>query len=521
MEKKKILDCVFGEEARAKLLAGARKLYLAVSSTFGSLGSNVLIVRSLDNTVTNDGFTVASHIGSRDKIEQAAIRALRNVSAGSDVLGGDGTTNSVILAYSMLRNGYLEIYAGTHQIVLKRQLLEAEKEAQAILEGIKFDASKQNLKDIAYISVNNDELLGGIVMDAFSEVNFEGNVVLQPVRDSTEVTFSVEPGAVYPAILASPNFIPKGEVAVSFDNTDILLTDIVLDDLAGLKYEDGTSVIEDYWQSKAPLVLVVNSINPMVVQSLVVSNNTYQSKIYIVNSAYFAHKKRGFYEDVAALTGATYLSSEGGYELDKIKKSDFGVIVEGKVNTAEMSIVGVHDQESLDLHLADLAYLIEKDTDKSVVLDSKERLEKLTKQICTVYVGGKSEVEMREKYLRLEDSVNAVRHALESGCVLGAGRALGYVASEMNRDSSGAKVLAAALEAPQQKILDNAGSDVDYESFNYDLGVDMRTGRVVDLKENGIIDPYAVVKSSLQNAVSNIALLLSIDHIVVEDNDLM
>ena len=513
------------EEARDLIMNGAQMVYDAVSSTYGASGSNVMIIQTLDSTITNDGTTIANNVFSDNKVEQASIRTIRSASAGADLAGGDGTSNAVILAYHMLKNGYQAIEEDSILPIHLRDKMQYMRDKIVNgLDDLMFTPNDEDLRSIALIAVNNDDDLAELIMQAYDEVDLSGRVSVLPNRDDSGDYYDVIEGAVYPAQLATPSFIPKGQVSLPFDNTDVLITNIPINAGTPLLWEDGTPVMDEYVKSQKQLVIIVNGIDPLVVERVAILNSTYGCNISFVNSAYFAQRKLGFYLDVCAITGATYLNSEGGSKLNSLKKSDIGTIPDGHVSMSELVIRGIGNDDTYNEHLDDLKVMFKKDP------DTIDRYQNLTDIVAIIHIGGESELEMREKFLRVQDSVNAVKHSLESGCVIGGGRALGIVGLSLNPNDPVENMMRKALLAPQNMIIENARFSISekksksgnfFEDLSVEEGVDIRSHNIGNMREMGVIDPLNVIKSSFLNALSNMSTLLSIKYVVIEDHDII
>ena len=511
---------LFGDDIRNKLLNGANKLADAVASTLGPRGQNVILYkRGADPVITKDGVSVARVVELDDDYEQAAVEVLRQAALETEKTSGDGTTTSTVLARAILTAANKHVAAGGSSIDIKRGIdLATAAVIERITDSSQPVSSEEEIKHIATVSANGDETIGALVSEAVANAGKDGSITIEESR-SLQTTVDITEGFTFPGGYASPQFITdERRGIVEFNDVLFLVTDESLDSV-----EEILPILEVVARDGRPLIIVAEEIEGQLLAALIVNRLRNNMKITAVKAARYGEERREILEDLAAVTGATFISKDSGIRLSDVKLAHLGSAKNIQVTKYNTTVVdGEANYDALEEKSTMLAGQIEETDDIHEAARLQNRLTRLSSAIAVIRVGGATEIEVTEKKHRVEDALEAVKSAQEEGIVAGGGTALLKSVSNIeiepkNQDQlNGAQALLEACLAPITQILKNAdiSSDIVVNSLTYDdhepnVGFNVRTEKFEDLIESGVIDPAKTVKCALQNAASAAGTLLT------------
>ncbi|WP_016957899.1 chaperonin GroEL [Catenovulum agarivorans] len=519
-------DVKFGEDARVKMLAGVNILANAVKVTLGPKGRNVVLDKSFGAPlITKDGVSVAKEIELEDKFENMGAQMVKEVASKANDEAGDGTTTATVLAQSIVNEGLKAVAAGMNPMDLKRGIdkavIAAVEELKALSQPC---ADSKAIAQVGTISANSDSEIGQIIADAMDKVGKEGVITVEEGQ-ALQNELDVVEGMQFDRGYLSPYFINKPENGtVELENPFILLVDKKISNIREL-----LSTLEGVAKAGKPLLIIAEDVEGEALATLVVNNMRGIVKVAAVKAPGFGDRRKAMLQDIAILTNGTVISEEIGMELEKATLEDLGQakrVVLSKDNTT--IIDGVGDEEAIKGRVAQIRGQIEETTSDYDKEKLQERLAKLAGGVAVIKVGAATEIEMKEKKLRVEDALHATRAAVEEGVVPGGGVALVRVAAKIaeltgeNEDQNhGVKVALRAMEAPLRQIVTNAGeeasvvvSKVKEGEANY--GYNAANDTYGDMLEAGILDPTKVTRSALQFAASVAGLMITTEAMVTE-----
>jgi chaperonin GroEL len=514
----------FGGDGRKKLINGVVKMSKAVKSTLGPAGNTVLIESPSHThgiTVTKDGVTVARSIDLIDPSENLAVRMMKEAADRTATSAGDGTTTAIVLTEGLVLGGLEHITEEMNRTEVLRQMVDISNKVVDKLRKKAKKVSTSMLLDVAAISANNDREIGRIIAEVYKDVGKTGVVTVE--RSQTAETYAeTTKGLKIDRGYLSSLFIndTKKDECI-FEDVMVLVADIEIANI--LQIENVLKPVI----SEGKKLLIISPCNTNVVNTLAANTMKGNLKVVAVAPPNFGYKQHELMQDIALSVGATYFSEKTGDDLSHINYGDLGhaaKVIVGRDKTVLIRSEAKSDQGSIDERVAQLWETHKsatKKADKDFVL---ERIASLTGGIGVIFVGGQTDLEQKELYDRVDDAVCAVRSALEEGILPGAGKALLDESAELfDPESKSAEQTAAmtivrnALMAPFQQILANAGlkpSDVYKEGTPVGHGYNLKTGKMGDLVEMGVIDPLKVTRSALQNAVSVAVTILSTNAII-------
>ena len=524
----------FDKEAQNKLINGISKMANAVKSTLGPMG-NTVIIESPEHThgitVTKDGVTVAKSIALLDPVENLAVRMMREAADRTATLAGDGTTTAIVLTEALVKTGMELITDKDNKTEILRELLSETKVLIGELKKKSRTVTKKMLKDVATISANNDSEIGGIIAQTYNKVGENGIVTVERSQSSETYTETTD-GLKIDRGYTTPLFInnhKKDECIL--EDVYILVSDAEITNLLTIETVLKPIIAE------GKKILIVAPCSNNVINTLAANVMKNNLKICNITPPSFGYKQHELMQDIALTVGATYFSEKTGDDLSIIKFTDLGhaaKVIVGKDSTIVLKDNGETSVEVTERveQLWEAHKLANKKGDKDFILS---RIASLTGGIGVIYVGGNTDLEQKELYDRVDDAVCAVRSALLEGILPGSGLALYsfYIkywdmsvgAGNLgNKNVSKSKkiayaILASALRAPINQILDNAGLILEAiypieDNITYTRGYDVKNGVYGDMFKLGIIDPMKVTKTALQNAVSVAITILSTNAIV-------
>jgi chaperonin GroEL len=524
-------DLVFGEDGRKRLIDGIKKIAGAVKSTLGP-GGNTVLIESPNHThsitVTKDGVTVAKAVDLFDPVENLAVRMMKEAAERTAASAGDGTTTSIILTEAMVLEGTERITPGTNRTVVLKHLSEmcANVIEQLALKSRKVTSAM--LADVAAISANNDPMLGKVIANVYKEVGRNGIVTVEKSQ-SADTYYETTKGLKVARGYSSNLFVNdhKKDECV-FEDVMVLVADTEISSILQIE-----AVLKPIITEGKKLLIIapcgVNVVNTLAAN--VVKGNV---KVCAVPPPNFGYKQHELMQDIALSVGATYFSEKTGDDLSLINYGDLGhaaKVIVGADSTIIIKSTARSNAEAIEERVKQLwmAHAIAKrKSDKDFLL---ERIASLTGGIGVIYVGGNTDLEQKELYDRVDDAVCAVRSALEEGILPGAGKALYEIdhskllaADDSHERAVAWHIIDAALEAPIRQILANVGLDLDevyskYIPEGYDkvpdgYGYNAKTAEYGDLIKMGVVDPFKVTRSALQNAVSVASTILSTNAII-------
>lgn len=516
----------FGEEARKSLLEGVNKLADTVKVTLGPKGRNVVLDKSFGAPlITNDGVTIAKEIELEDKYENMGARLVKEVSTKTNDVAGDGTTTATVLAQSMIKEGVKNVAAGADPMAIKRGI---DKAVEVAIEGLKEVSSdingKEDIARVASISANNEEI-GSLIADAMEKVSKDGVITIEESKTSNTELNVVE-GMQFDKGYLSPYMATDTEkMEAVLDNPYILLTDKKISNV-----QEILPLLEAIMQESGKLLIVCDDIEGEALSTLILNKLRGVLNVVAVKAPGFGDKRKSMLEDIAILTGAEVITSDLGLELKDTEIAQLGRAKQVKVQKENTIIVdGNGDKQQIADRVGQIkAQIVEtkSDYDKEQL---QERLAKIAGGVAVIGVGAATEVEMKDKKLRIEDALSATKAAVEEGIVAGGGTALINVIPKVEKlvdsleggEALGAKIVLKSLEEPVKQIARNSGLEpaviVDtVKKSKVGVGFDAAKEEYVDMKKAGIVDPTKVTRSALQNAASIASMVLTTESIVTD-----
>lgn len=517
----------YGEEARRSLEKGVDTLADAVKITLGPKGRNVVLDKKFSAPlITNDGVTIAKEIELEDAFENMGAQLVKEVSVKTNDVAGDGTTTAALLAQTIIREGMKNIAAGANPMVLKKGIAKATEYTVEELKKIsKPIESKTAIAQVASVSAGDEEI-GTLLSDAFEKVGKDGVITIDESK-TMKTELSVVEGMQFDRGYASPYMMTNP------DKMDAVLEDplILITDKKISVFQDLLPVLEQVVKSGRGLFIIAEEVEGEALTALVLNKLKGAIKCVAVKAPGYGDRRKAMLEDIAILTGATVISSDLGYEIKDATLDMLGSAKMVQVDKDNTTIVdGAGDPALIKQRVAAIQHQIAESTSDYDKEKLQERLAKLSGGVAVVRVGAATEVEMKERKLRIEDALAATRAAVEEGIVPGGGIALlsisdkvtAYANTFSGDEKTGALIIAKALTAPIKQIAENAGVDggviVDnvLRAKKANFGYDALKNEFCDMVEKGILDPTKVTRSALQNAASVSSTLLTTEVIVAD-----
>jgi len=520
---------LFGANARERMAAGVDKLAQAVKVTLGPRGRNVTYQKSHGSpAITKDGVTVAKEVELIDTMENMGAQLVSEVANKTADVSGDGTTTATVLAQAIFREGNKYVTAGANPMEIKHGI---EKAVETVVEDIKNLAinvkGKEEIEQIATISANSDARVGELISEAMDRVGQNGVITVEEAK-SMESGLEVVEGMQFDRGYASPYFVTDSEkMEAVLDNPLILLYDKKISNMKPI-----VSVLEQAAKANRPLLVIAEDIEGEALTTLVVNKLRGTLNSVAVKAPGFGDRRKAMLQDLAALTGAQYVSEDVGAKLENASLEDLGSAKRVIVTKDTCTVVeGAGNDQDINNRVAQIKTQIENATSDYDKEKLQERLAKLAGGVAVIRVGAATETEMKEKKDRIEDALHATRAAVEEGVVAGGGTALlrsqNHVAQleGAGDEQLGIQIVRRSLEEPLRVISSNAGHDAavvvnNVRSADSDrYGFNARTNEYTDMIEAGIIDPAKVVRSALQNAASISSLMLTTEAMIAEKED--
>jgi len=514
-----------GSTARENLVKGIDILADAVVSTLGPNGRNVVI--SVENGVpqsTKDGVTVAKSITLSDPEQELGVQLVKQAAIKTAEKAGDGTTTSTLLAREMVKAGLNALNNDENAVQIKRDIdSTVAKIVDNLRNNISEDISgEEQLEQIATISANNDPETGKLIATAIEKVGLEGVVHIEESRTGETYLETVE-GLQFDRGYKSPYFVTNNNtMTATLDNPLILIADQKITHVKEL-----LPILEAVSAQAKSLLIIAEDIDNEALATLIVNKMRGTMKVCAVKAPDFGDRRKLVLEDIAVTTGGVVFDKQKGMKLDKFSWEWFGEARTATIGKEETTIVdGKGGIEQIEARIEELQQQINKATTPFEIEKLQERLAKFTGGVAIIHVGGNTETEMREKKDRVDDALHATKAAIEEGIVPGGGAALLYASSDIKPSSTGANIVKKACMQPFKQILVNAGYDnTQAEILSAKLatknktwdGYNIKTEKIVDMKEAGIIDPTKVARTALQNAASVAGTVLLTECTVVNE----
>ncbi len=519
-------DIQFGEDARRKLLNGVNKLADTVKVTLGPKGRNVVLGKNFGAPlITNDGVTIAKDIELEDKFENMGAQLVRQVSEKTNDVAGDGTTTATVLAQSMIKEGVKNVAAGTDPMAIKRGMDKTLDKAVAILKDISVPVNgKEDIARVASISANNEEI-GNLIADAMEKVSTNGVITIEESKTSNTELNVVE-GMQFDKGYVSPYMVTDTEKMIAdMDNPYILITDKKIGNI-----QEILPLLENLMQNSGKLVIICDDIEGEALSTLILNKLRGVLNVVAVKAPGYGDKRKAMLQDIAIITGGEVITSDLGLELKDVSIEQLGKAKQVKIEKDKTIIVdGAGDKQQIADRVGQLKAQISEEKSEYDKEQLQERLAKIAGGVAVIGVGAATEVEMKDKKLRIEDALSATRAAVEEGIVAGGGTAyinvipkLEKTVEELSADEKvGGRIILRALEEPVRQIAVNAGLEpaVILENVKKEkegIGFDAKEEKYVDMKKAGIVDPTKVSRSALQNAESVASMILTTESIVAE-----
>ena len=520
---------LYGEDARKKLLEGVNKLADTVKVTLGPKGRNVVLDKSFGAPlITNDGVTIAKDIELDDPYENMGARLVKEVSTKTNDVAGDGTTTATVLAQKMIKEGVKNVAAGGDPMAIKRGMDKAVDAAVSALKEISSPVKgKEDIARVASISANNLEI-GELIADAMEKVSKDGVITLEESKTS-ETKVDVVEGMQFDKGYVSPYMVTDTEkMEAVFDNPYILITDKKISNI-----QEILPLLESLMQESGKLVIIADDIESEALSTLVLNKLRGVLNVVAVKAPGYGDRRKEMLEDIAVLTGGEVITSDLGLELKDVTINQLGRARQVKVQKENTIIVdGAGDKEKLASRVHQIKKQIEETTSEFDKEKLQERLAKLAGGVAVIEVGAATEIEMKEKKLRIEDALAATKAAVEEGILAGGGTAYINVIPKVENvvkglkedERIGGKIVLAALEEPIRQIVINAGLEPavvveKVKSSAEGFGFDASSEEYVDMKKVGIVDPTKVTRSAIQNAESIASMVLTTESIVTDKKE--
>ncbi len=517
----------FGSDARTRMLEGVDTLANAVKVTLGPKGRNVVLEKSFGAPrITKDGVTVAKDIELKDKFQNMGAQMVREVASKANDVAGDGTTTATVLAQSIAQEGARAVAAGMNPMDLKRGI---DMSVEAVVASLEARSKKISTSDevaqVGTISANGEEEIGKMIAEAMERVGNEGVITVEEAK-SLDTELDVVEGMQFDRGYLSPYFVTDADkMRATLEDPYILLHEKKLSNL-----QDMLPILEKVVQSGRPLLIIAEDIEGEALATLVVNRLRGGLKVAAVKAPGFGDRRKAMLEDLAILTKGTVISEEVGISLDGVTLEMLGSAKRVEITKDETTIVdGIGEKAEIEARCNQIRAQAEDTSSDYDREKLQERLAKLAGGVAVIRVGGATEVEVKERKDRVDDAMHATRAAVEEGIVPGGGVALVKAISALdglspaNRDQEvGVEIVRRALQAPARNIVENAGAEGSVivgkllESNKENEGWDAVSGEFTDLVKAGVIDPTKVVRSSLQNASSVAALLITTEAMVAD-----
>jgi len=522
-------DIKFGEDARKSLLNGVNKLADAVRVTMGPKGRNVVLDKKFGAPlITNDGVTIAKEIELDDPFENMGAQIVKEVSIKTNDIAGDGTTTAMVLAQSMVREGVKMVAAGSDPMAIKRGMDKAVGVAVDSLKAISSPVNgKEDIARVASISANNDEV-GELISEAMEKVSKDGVITIEESKTS-QTELNVVEGMQFDRGYVSPYMVTDTEkMEAVIDNPYILITDKKISNI-----QEILPMLEELMKQSGKLVMICDDVDGEALSTLILNKLRGVLNVVAVKAPGYGDKRKNMLQDIAILTGGEVISSDLGMELKDVQTEQLGRAKQIKVQKENTIIVdGMGDKAQITARVNQIKAQLKEEHSEFEKETLQERLAKIAGGVAVIGVGAATEVEMKDRKLRIEDALSATKAAVEEGIVAGGGTAYVNIIPEVEKvvaslhgdEKIGAKIILKALEEPVRQIATNAGLEPavileKVKASPLGVGFDASNDEYVDMKKAGIVDPTKVSRSAIQNAESIASMILTTESLVTDKKE--
>ncbi|WP_297960031.1 chaperonin GroEL [uncultured Ruminococcus sp.] len=520
-------DIKYGEDARKSLQAGIDKLADTVRITMGPKGRNVVLDKKFGAPlITNDGVTIAKDIELEDAFENMGAQLVKEVATKTNDAAGDGTTTATLLAQTIVREGMKNIAAGANPMVLKKGIAKAVDAAvKAIVDNSKAVQGSEDIARVGTVS-SADENVGKLIAEAMEKVTADGVITIEESKTAETYSEVVE-GMQFDRGYISPYMVTDTDkMEAIYDDAFVLITDKKISSI-----QEILPLLEQIVKMGKKLVIIAEDVEGEALTTIILNNLRGTFKVAAVKAPGFGDRRKEMLKDIAVLTGGEVISSELGLELTETTIDQLGQAKQVVIQKENTIIVdGAGDKKAIQSRVAQIRNAIETTTSDFDREKLQERLAKLAGGVAVIKVGAATEIEMKEKKLRIEDALAATKAAVEEGIVAGGGTAFVNAMPAVNKliptlegdEKTGAKIILKALEAPVRQIAENAGLEgsviVDkiVRSRKVGYGFDAYNEVYTDMIPAGIVDPTKVTRSALQNAASVASMVLTTESLVAD-----
>ena len=520
-------EILFNEEARRALGRGVDQLANAVKVTLGPKGRNVVLDKKFGSpTITNDGVTIARDIELPDPFENMGAQLVKEVATKTNDVAGDGTTTATVLAQAMIQEGMRNVAAGANPMILKKGIETAVK---TLVEEIKKRSikvsGKAEIAQVASVSAADEEI-GGLIAEAMEKVGNDGVITVEESK-GLQTALNVVEGMQFDRGYISPYMVTDPDrMEAVMDNPYILITDRKISAIA-----DMLPTLEKVVKVGKELLIIAEDVEGEALATLVVNRLRGTFKAVAVKAPGFGDRRKAMLEDIAILTGGTVITEDMGRKLDSVELEDLGTARQVRITKDETTIIdGAGDKDVITKRVNQIRAQVEETTSDFDREKLQERLAKLSGGVAVIEVGAATEVEMKDKKLRIEDALNATRAAVEEGIVAGGGTTFIDIIPALNTlkatgdVQTGINLVKRAVEEPLRQIAYNAGLDgsvvvAKVKNTESGVGFNALTEEYIDMVKAGIVDPAKVTRSALQNAASIASLVLTTETIVADKVD--
>ena len=524
-------ELVFDENARRALERGANILADAVKVTLGPKGRNVVLDKKFGSpTITNDGVTIAKEIELSNSFENMGAQLVKEVASKTNDIAGDGTTTATVLAQAIIREGLRNVTAGSNPLLIKHGIDHAVEMTIAEMEKLKQNVdTPEKIAQVASISANDPEI-GKLISQAMQAVGKDGVITVEESK-STKTDVETKDGMQFDKGYISPYMVADSErMEATLNDPYILVTERKISAIA-----DILPLLEKVVQMQKPLLIVAEDVEGEALATLVVNKLRGTFTTVAVKAPGFGDRRKEMLKDIATLTGATVISEELGLKLDKVTPDLLGQAKTVKVTKEETTIVDGRGKEDAIKGRIEMIKRQIEETDSDFDREKlQERLAKLSGGVAVIQVGAATETELKEKKHRIEDALSATRAAVQEGMIPGGGSSLVHALKALDKHVEGLPqgngshderigwdIVRRALEEPLRQIAENAGYEGSVEvqrvkSAKAGEGFDAMSGKLVDMVKAGIVEPFKVTRSALQNAASIGSLILTTETLIAD-----
>lgn len=520
----------YGEDARKSLLAGIDKLANTVKITMGPKGRNVVLDKKFGAPlITNDGVTIAKEIELPDPFENMGAQLVKEVAVKTNDAAGDGTTTATLLAQALVREGMKNVTAGANPMVLKKGISRAvETAVNAVIANSKKVSCSDDIARVATVS-SDDEFVGKLIAEAMEKVSSDGVITIEESKTAETYSEVVE-GMQFDRGYLSPYMVTDTDkMEAVIDDALLLITDKKISSI-----QEILPLLEQIVQNGQKLVIIAEDVEGEALSTLLLNKLRGTFTCVAVKAPGFGDRRKEMLRDIAILTGGDVITSDLGLELKDTTMEQLGRAKQVKISKENTIIVdGAGSSEMIKDRVNQIRAQLEESTSEFDKEKLQERLAKLAGGVAVIKVGAATEIEMKEKKLRIEDALSATKAAVEEGIVAGGGTALINAIPAVKElvdacegdERTGAKIVLKALEEPVRQIAANAGIDGSVivntllTSGKIGYGFDAAKEEYTDMIEAGIVDPTKVTRSALQNAASVAAMVLTTESLVTDDKD--